>query len=144
MDYNKIWSPLKLRAEDDADLQVFSQCMYEAIVLPSEVNYSKEKKQFAVAMERFTWEVAHGKDHLLMQVLSILIVNGVKSIDFKDIVTKNSIKNILSISNVDNNILILLNNDEIINLKVNKWNCILEDIGKPVFPATVPSHYKDE
>ena len=138
------WSPIKIRAEDDTDLQVFSQCLYEAIILPSELYFSKEKKQFAMAIERFTWEASKGKDYLLMQVLSVLIINGVKKINIKDIEKKNTIKNILSISNIDNNILILLNNEKIINLKVEKWSCILEDIGKPIFPATTPSHLKNE
>ena len=141
---SKKWSPIKIRAEDDADLQVFSQCLYEAIVLPSEVYFNREKKQFAMAIERFTWEISEGKDYLLRQVLSVLIINGVKKINIKDITKKNTIKNILSISNIDNNILILLNNDEIINLKVEKWSCILEDIGKPIFPAITPSHLKNE
>ena len=138
------WSPIKIRAEDDADLQVFSQCLYEAIILPSYRYFNKEKKQFAMALERFTWEASKGKDYLLMQVLSVLIINGVKKINIKDIEKKNTIKNILSISNIDNNILILLNNEEIINLKVEKWSCILEDIGKPTFPATTPTHLKNE
>lgn len=138
------WSPIKIRAEDDADLQVFSQCLYESIILPTEIYFNKEKKQFAMAIERFTWESSEGKDYLLMQVLSVLIINGVSKINIKDIEKKNTIKNILSISNIDNNILILLNNEEIINLKVEKWNCILEDIGKPTFPATTPTHLKNE
>ena len=141
---SKKWSPIKIRAEDDADLQVFSQCLYEAIVLPSEVYFDKEKKQFAMAIERFTWEISEGKDYLLRQVLSVLIINGVKKINIKGLEKKNTIKNILSISNIDNNILILLNNEDIINLKVEKWSCILEDIGKPILPAITPAHLKNE
>ena len=82
------WSPIKIRAEDDADLQVFSQCLYESIILPSEIYFNKEKKQFAMAIERFTWETSQGKDYLLMQVLSVLIINGVKKINIKDIEKK--------------------------------------------------------
>lgn len=140
----KEWTPLKLRAIDDNDLHVFSQCIYEAIYLPSETNFNLEKKQFAIAIDRFTWEISEGKDHNLMQVLSVIIVNGVEKYDYKYVKKSNSIKNILSISHVDNNILILLNNDELINLKIKRWSCILEDIGKPVFPAVVPSHYKND
>ena len=140
----KKWIPIKIRAEDDADLQIFSQCLYEAIILPSEIHFNIEKKQFAMAIERFTWEASKGKDYLLMQVLSVLIINGVEQLNIKDKKKKNTIKNILSISNIDNDILILLNNEEIINLKVEKWNCILEDIGKPIFPATTPAHLKNE
>ena len=107
------WKPIKLRAEDDGDLQIFSQCLYEAIVLPSEIKYDKRKKQFAMALERFTWEASEGKDHMLLQVLCILVVNGVMGIEAKKINQINKIKNLLSISNVDNNILILLNDKKI-------------------------------
>ena len=86
------WSPIKIRAEDDADLQVFSQCLYEAIILPSEIYFNKEKKQFAMAIERFTWETSEGKDYLLMQVLSVLIINGVKKINIKNIKKKKLLK----------------------------------------------------
>lgn len=138
------WKPLKLRAEDDQDLQVFSQCLYEAIIISSEIHYNKNNKQFAMAIDRFTWENARGKGHLLMQVLSIIIINNVESVNMRELQEKNKIKNILSISNVDNNILIMLNNDEIITLKVKKWTCLLEDIGKPFMPVTIPSYSKND
>ena len=67
-----------------------------------------------------------------------------KSTKVKKAGTCNKIKNVLSISNVDNNILILLNNEEVINLKVKKWRCLLEDIGSPFLPATVPTFPKDD
>ena len=144
MNIFKEWNALKLRALDDSDLHVFSQCIYQSIYLPSETNFDKEKKQFSIALERFTWEIAYGKDDKLMQVLSVLIINGVEKYYLRYDNKSNPIKNILSISHVDNNILILLNKDELINLKVKAWSCILEDIGKPVYPAVAPSHYKDD
>ena len=67
-----------------------------------------------------------------------------KKVNIKSIIKKNTIQNILSISNIDNNILILLNNEKIINLNVEKWSCTLEDIGKPIFPAITPAHLKNE
>ena len=142
---NKGWKPLKLRAVDDKDLIVFTQCIYEAILLPSEISFDKKNNLFAMAIERFTWEIAEGKDHNLMQVLSILIVKGVKEIQKDKTNTKVSeIKSLRSITNIDNNILILLNNEETINLKVKNWSCILEDIREPIWPATAPYHLKNE
>jgi len=140
----KEWKPLKLMAVDDQDLQIFSQCLYESIIISSEINYNKKTKQFAMAIERFTWEAAHGQSHLLMQVLAVLVINNVETVDMQNIFNTNKIKNILSISNIDNNILILLNNEKIINLKVKKWSCLLEDIGRPFSPATVPTFPKNE
>ena len=50
----------------------------------------------------------------------------------------------VSISNVDNNILILLNDKNVINLTVFNWVCLLEDFGKPKWPAVAPSHLRNE
>ena len=89
MEISKIWQPLKLRAVDDQDLQIFSQFLYESIIVSSEINYDEKAKQFAMAIERFTWEQAKGKSYLLMQVLAILIINGVEKVDMKNIFNNN-------------------------------------------------------
>ena len=144
MEIKQAWKPIKLKAIDDQDLQVFSQFLYEAIVLPTEINYEESNQQFAMAIERFTWEHAGEESHLLMQVLSILVIKNVKKINLKEILYNRKIKNILSISNIDNNILIMLNDNEVITLKVKKCFCLLEDIGKPVYPAIIPAYSKND
>ena len=138
------WSPVKLKAVDDQDLQVFSQCLFESIVLTSEINFEENKQRFAMAIERFTWEHAKNESHLLMQVLSILVINYVEKVDLQNIYNNYKIKNILSISNIDNNILIMLNDNEVITLKVKKCFCLLEDIGKPIYPAIIPAYSKND
>ena len=138
------WKPVKLKAVDDQDLQVFSQFLYESMVLPSEINFEEKKQRFAMAIERFTWEHAKNESHLLMQVLSILVINYVEKADFKNMFKNYKIKNILSISNIDNNILIMLNESEVITLKVKKCFCLLEDIGKPIYPAIIPAYSKND
>ena len=138
------WKPIKLKAVDDQDLQVFSQFLYEAIVLPTEINFEESNQEFAMAFERFTWEHAGVESHLLMQVLSILVINYVEKINLKEIIDNKKIKNILSISNIDNNILIMLNDGEVITLKVKKCFCLLEDIGKPIYPAIIPAYSKND
>ena len=144
MQIKQDWKPIKLKAVDDQDLQVFSQFLYEAIVLPTEINFQENNNQFAMAFERFTWEHAGVEAHLLMQVLSILVINYVEKINLQEILYNKKIKNILSISNIDNNILIMLNDGEIVTLKVKKCYCLLEDIGKPFYPAVIPSYPKNE
>ena len=42
-DLNKSYTPLKLRAVDDKDLSIFSDCIYQSILLTSELRYEKEK-----------------------------------------------------------------------------------------------------
>ena len=144
METRQNWSPIKIKAVDDQDLQVFSQFLYESIVLPSEINFEEKNQRFAMAIERFTWEHARDESHLLMQVLSILVINYVEKVDLKNIYNNYKIKNILSVSNIDNNILIMLNNNEVITLKVKKCFCLLEDIGKPIYPAIIPAYSKND
>ena len=93
MEIRQNWSPVKLKAVDDQDLQVFSQFLFESIVLPSEINFEEKKQRFAMAIERFTWEHAKNESHLLMQVLSILVINYVEKVDLKiySIITKSKI-----------------------------------------------------
>ena len=140
----KNWKPLKLKAVDDRDLSIFSDCIYQSIFVSSEVHFNKEKKSFSLALERFTWELAEGKDYNLRQVLSILTVNGVKKIDAKNIFFNNLIYNVLSISNYANSIFILLNDNKIITLEANNWSCLLEDVGKPKWPAVTPTHLRND
>ena len=144
MEIRSNWRPIKLKAVDDQDLQIFSQFLFESIVVPSEINFDKKNQQFAIALERFTWEHAKGESHLLMQVLSILIINYVEKVNLRNISNNSKIKNILSISNIDNSILIMLNDSEVITLKVKKCFCLLEDIGKPVHPAIIPAYSKND
>ena len=144
MEIRQNWTPIKLKAVDDKDLQIFSQFLYESILVPSEIKFEEKNQRFAMAIERFTWEHAKDEGHLLMQVLSILVINYVEKVDLKNISNTYKIKNILSISNIDNNILIMLNDGEIITLKVKKCYCLLEDIGKPFYPAIIPAYPKNE
>ena len=144
MEIRENWKPVKLKAVDDQDLQVFSQFLFESIVLPSEIKFEKQQQRLAIAIERFTWEHAKNESHLLMQVLSVLVINYVEKVDLKDITNNYKIKNILSISNIDNNILIMLNDNEVITLKVKKCFCLLEDIGKPIYPAIIPAYSKND
>ncbi|MEC8099764.1 MAG: DUF2948 family protein [Pseudomonadota bacterium] len=143
-DHKQIYTPLKLRAVDDKDLSIFSDCIYQSILLTSEMKYDKKNKFFLLALERFTWEIAKGKDYNLKQVLAVLTISGVEKIDDSSIFFNNLIYNVLSINSYDNTILILLNDNKIISLETSKWTCFLEDIGKPNWPAVTPTHLRND
>ena len=143
-DLNKSYTPLKLRAVDDKDLSIFSDCIYQSILLSSKLRYDRVSKIFLLGLERFTWEIAEGKDHRLKQVISILTITGVEKIEDKSIFFNNLIYNVLSISSYDNSIFILLNDNKIITLEAYNWSCLLEDVGKPKWPAVTPSHLRND
>ena len=143
-DLKKLYTPLKLRAIDDSDLSVFSDCIYQSILLTSGVKFDKKNKFFLLALERFTWEIAGGEDHKLKQVPSILTIKGAEKIQDNNIFFHNMIYNVLSISNYDNSISILLNDNKIITIEVYNWSCLLEDVGKPKWPAVTPTHLRND
>ena len=64
--------PLKLRAEDDKDLEILSKCLFEAICLDNETTFLKDKKSFMMSVERFTWELGANKDEEILQVLCLI------------------------------------------------------------------------
>ena len=41
---NSNYKPIKLRAEDDNDLEILSKCLFEAICFDNEMKFLKEKK----------------------------------------------------------------------------------------------------
>ena len=97
-----------------------------------------------MALERFTWEIAEGEDYKLKQVPSVLTIKGVEKIEDNSIFLNNLIYNVLSINNYDNSIFILLNDNKIITLEVHNWSCLLEDVGKPKWPAVTPTHLRND
>ncbi len=48
--------PLKIRAEDEADLEVVSACLQDAVVSAGEVSFDPDRRRFAMAIDRFMWE----------------------------------------------------------------------------------------
>ena len=122
--------PLKLRAVDDKDLSIFSDCIYQSILLTSEIKYDKKNKLFLLALERFTWEIAKGKDYNLKQVLAILTIAGVEKIDDTSIFFNNLIYNVLSI-NIWYLILSCLIKIKLLLLSL-QMDLFSEDIGKPI------------
>ena len=71
---------LKLMALDAEDLQVISSCCQDAVLKVGDLDYSPSKKQFALSLNRFAWEL-DGKTKTperRKSVLHFAQVNGVK------------------------------------------------------------------
>ena len=136
--------PLKLRAEDDKDLEILSKCLFEAICLDNEMTLLKDKKAFMMAVERFTWELGANKDEEILQVLCLIEVKNIESILTEKFFNKKSkgIHSLMSIA-YDNGFLMFTFEDQaFIKINVNKLEIYVEDFGKPIKPAIVPSRKK--
>ena len=53
---------LKLRAEDDEDIQIVSACLQDALVTVGDMKLMKEDKRFLLIANRFCWEDAAADD----------------------------------------------------------------------------------
>jgi hypothetical protein len=47
---------LKLRAEDEEDIQVLSACLQDALVAVGDMKFLKEERRFVLVANRFCWE----------------------------------------------------------------------------------------
>ncbi|MDO5527974.1 MAG: DUF2948 family protein [Paracoccus sp. (in: a-proteobacteria)] len=77
--------PLRLRAEDSADLTVISALVQDAVLAGSDMRYDARRRQLAMMLGRFRWEDAEAAERegrAFERVRSLLVVSdvtGVKS-----------------------------------------------------------------
>ena len=145
MNYNtkvkNLYIPLKLKAEDDKDLEILSKCLFEAICLNKEMTLLKDKKSFMMSVERFTWELGANKDEEILQVLCLIEIKNVKSILAEKLFNKKSkaIYSLMSIAYDKGFLMFTFEDQAFIKINVNKLEIYVEDFGKPIKPAIVPS-----
>jgi len=138
------YKPIKLRGEDDNDLEILSKYLFEAICFDNEMTFIKEKKIFFMSVERFTWESSEAKDENLFQVLCIIQVHFVDSFIAENIfnIKSKGLHSLISIA-YDNGILMFtFDQKSSIRFNVNNLKVYVEDIGKPIKPAIVPVKHK--
>ena len=138
------YKPIKLRAEDDNDLEVLSKCLFEAICFDNEMIFIKETNTFFMSVERFTWECSESKDENLLQVLCIIQIHFVDSFIVENILDKKS-KGLHSLTSIayDKNVLMFTFDQKAsIRFSIKDLKLYIEDVRNPIKPATVPIRNK--
>jgi hypothetical protein len=138
------YKPIKLRAEDDNDLEVLSKCLFEAIVFDSEIIFLKNKNTFLMSVERFTWECSEAKDENLLQVLCIIQIHCVDSFIVENILDKKSkgLHSLISIAYDKGILMFTFDQKASIRFSVRDLKLYIEDVRKPIKPAVVPVRNK--
>ena len=138
------YKPIKLRAEDDNDLEVLSKCLFEAICFDNEMTFIKDKKIFLMSVERFTWECSEGKDENLLQVLCIIRIHFVDSFIVENILDKKSkgLHSLISIAYDKDILMFTFDQKASIRFSVRDLKLYIEDVRKPMKPAIVPIRNK--
>ena len=138
------YKPIKLRAEDDNDLEVLSKCLFEAICFDNEMVFIKETNTFFMSVERFTWECSESKDENLLQVLCIIQIHFVDSFIVENILDKKS-KGLHSLTSIayDKNVLMFTFDQKAsIRFSIKDLKLYIEDVRNPIKPAIVPIRNK--
>jgi hypothetical protein len=142
--FNINYKPIKLRAEDDSDLEVLSKCLFEAICFDNEMTFIKDKNIFLMSVERFTWESSGAKDENLLQVLCIIQIYFVNSFIAENILDKKSkgLHSLISIAYDKGILMFTFDQKASIRFNISNLKLYIEDIRKPIKPAIVPIRYK--
>ncbi|MEM7492400.1 MAG: DUF2948 family protein [Pseudomonadota bacterium] len=72
--------PLRLLAEDDADLKVISAAVQDAILKADNLKYDRRRRRFTLEVNRFEWESSSEKRTPNTRVRSLLAIDGVLSV----------------------------------------------------------------
>lgn len=69
--------PLRLMAEDEADLKVISAAVQDAVLKAENLKYDRKQRRFTLEVNRFQWEDDAGKRGPKLRVRSLLAFDGV-------------------------------------------------------------------
>ena len=142
---------LKLRAEDEADLQVLAACLQDALVPVADMIWLRDQRRFALVVNRFMWEVPAetveaGEDGAASEVHNrvhaILSIQKVKSVRLREIDQRRrgETLNLLSIRPDRDNIDLEFGRAGTIRVQVDAIDCYLEDVGAPWPTQWKPAH----
>ena len=71
---SKMQSNLKLLANDEKDLAVFSAYLQDAIIVAQDIKFLLKNKTFACVFNRFMWEDAEQGAYLMSQLKNVALV----------------------------------------------------------------------
>jgi len=71
--------PLRLLAEDPADLQVISAALQDAVAKIADLSFEPGPRRFTLALNRFRWEAGAGAQERVRAAVQFAGVMGVKS-----------------------------------------------------------------
>lgn len=135
---------LKLRAEDEADLQVMGACLQDALVPVADMIWLRDERRFALVVNRFMWEVPPERDEgeVHNRVHGILSIGQVKTVVVRDIEQRerDRILALLALRTDDGTINLEFAGGGTIRLEVDRIECYLEDVGSPWPTRWRPSH----
>ncbi|HYD86847.1 MAG TPA: DUF2948 family protein [Vitreimonas sp.] len=142
-------APLKLMAEDAADLEIISAAVQDALVRMGDISIDKRQRRVAILVNRFRWEAADGK-RPFERVRSALSFEGVLSVKSRRVRpdAPESVASLLSIGFIPDEeppggiVRLMLAGGGEIALEVECLDALLMDMGQAWRTPRRPDHEK--
>lgn len=138
--------PLRLIAQDVADLDVISALVQDAVFPASEMTFRRSKNQFAILLNRYRWENQTAAPERVQSVISVQDVVGVK----QQGVSKAEPETVYSVLRLEfeeaedgqGRLILVLAGDGAIACEVETVNVYLQDVTRPYSAPskTMPNH----
>jgi len=133
--------PLRLIAQEAADVPVISALLQDSVLPVTEMNWNRKKRRFAALVNRFRWEdldQARAQQRPYERVQSLLVVSDVTAVQSQGIdrADGDTVLSILALewlagSDGTGRITLILAGDGAIALEVEALDIRLEDVSKP-------------
>ena len=132
---------MKLHAENLEQLSAIAAMLQDALVPPGDISYLEEDRSFAIALNRFRWELAERTDVPYERVLAGLRFDTVTRAQFRGIDRRASgtFLSLLTIAFDDDHVVLHFGGESAIRLDVDRLLCTMEDLGEPW-----PTHMRPE
>jgi hypothetical protein len=138
--------PLRLRAEDDEDLAVFSAVLQDALVSVGDIAYLPEEQRLLLVANRFRWEHDAGGERTgFERIHTGFRTEAVTAVKYRGFRRSDPdrLLELLAITAQDGVITLEFAGGASLRLEVGRILCHLEDIGEPWPTRWRPDHPVD-
>jgi len=142
-------APLNLGAEDEADLNVISSLVQDAVLPVTEMKWEPKRHRFALLLNRFRWEDEGRDRHGAERVQSVLMIDNVLGVSSQGIdrADKDIILSVLNVTFTAGEggagqVVLNLAGDGALRLNVEALEVTLKDVTRPYLAPTrkTPEH----
>ena len=133
-------SQLKLLANDEKDLKIFSAYLQDGVILTQDIKFLKKNKTLLCIFNRFMWEDAeHGVFRENRRIKSALVFKSILKVKSKNINVKNKSRileflalEVNKLRNDNYNLKLIFSGDGVISMEAEFIDSTLEDFSDSV------------
>ena len=136
--------PLRLLAEDELDLQIISAALQDALMLPGDIRWDRQKRTLTISMDRFCWECGGTR------VRAALQFGDVQAVSSRDLERESPLK--LELLAIDfaagdppgGDVLMMFAGGADLRARVECLDAVLADLNRPYKAKAAPKHAPDD